>query len=214
MTPPRAAHHREIWIRGVRCPFSAAPNGSARATNRTQRIGRNQATNYAATVVLRQASQLSRKAAKPAPPGRPRSFIRLADTERTCRIPAKGAYRESHKGPFPVIGTTVHLDIAAPPGSAVGTPATGARPQPGCETRMRLSTPHNPGSGAVPMTRPTSSLPRRTAAGRALIWRSASCRPSGSLVCFVPTMTGVQGQQWGPAAFPAHRPRLLAGSPW
>jgi len=25
---------------------------------------------------------------------------------------------------------------------------------------------------------------------------------------------GVRGQQWGPAASPAHPPRLLAGSPW
>ena len=49
---------------------------------------------------------------------------------------------------------------------------------------------------------------------RAVIRRSASCRPSGSLACPVPTMAGVRGQQWGPAASPAHPPRLLAGSPW
>jgi len=30
----------------------------------------------------------------------------------------------------------------------------------------------------------------------------------------VPTMAGVRGQLWGPAASPAHPPCLLAGSPW
>jgi len=39
-----------------------------------------------------------------------------------------------------------------------------------------------------------------TAGRRAVIRRSASCRPSGSLACPVPTMAGVRGQQWGPAA--------------
>jgi hypothetical protein len=44
-----------------------------------------------------------------------------------------------------------------------------------------------------------STLAPNQAAGRVLIWRSACRRPSGSLVCIVLTMAGVQGQQRGPA---------------